>query len=121
VATEVITTDEFLAWYLALTEGEMEAVAHMVGLVEMAGVTLGSPYSSQIKGSEHALRELRKKGQPIRIIYAFDPKRQAVMIIGGDKTGDDRFYEVMVPQADKLFGRYLAEQAAGLHDKEEEK
>jgi hypothetical protein len=117
--TEVVTTDEFAEWYESLSDGEQEAAAHLVGLVELFGVSLRFPVSSAIEGSKYPLRELRKKGQPIRIIYAFDPKRQAVMIIGGDKTGDDRFYEVMVSKAEAIWQQYLAEQAAGLHDDED--
>jgi hypothetical protein len=119
VVTRVVTTDEFATWFAGLSGVEHSAVARLVGLLEAEGVNLGFPYSSSIKGSKHALRELRKKGQPIRLIYAFDPKRQAVMLIGGDKTGDDRFYKHMVPRAEKLWERYLAELAAGLHDEEE--
>lgn len=44
-----------------------------------------------------------------------DPRRQAVLLIAGDKTGDDRFYDKMVPVADDVFDAYLAEQAAGRH------
>src|SRR5260370_824591 len=70
---------------------------------EAKGVTLGYPHTSAIKGASVALRELRVQsgGKPIRILYAFDPKRQAVLILGGDKTGDDRFYAEMVPRAEK--------------------
>jgi len=51
------------------------------------------------------MRELRSqcKGQPLRTFYAFDPRRTAILLIGGDKTGDDRFYEVMVPLADRIY------------------
>lgn len=57
------------------------------------------------------MRELRVQsgGRPIRIFYAFDPRRQAILLIGGDKTGDNRFYERMVPIADDLYDVYLDE------------
>ncbi len=116
--TRIVTTDEFAAWFAGLSGAEHNAVARLVGLLEAEGVNLGFPYSSAIKGSKHAMRELRKKGQPLRLIYTFDPRRQAVMLIGGDKTGDDRFYKVMVPRAEKLWTRYLAELAAGLHEED---
>lgn len=45
-----------------------------------------------------------------RILYAFDPARAAVLLLGGDKTGDDRWYEFHVPRADALFADYLQEQ-----------
>ncbi len=108
---EVILTDEFLDWMRGLDGDERDAVHRLLDLLELAGTSLGFPYSSAIRGSKHALRELRKKGQPIRLIYAFDPKRQAVMLIGGDKTGDDRFYERVVPLAERIWKQYLAEQS----------
>jgi hypothetical protein len=57
------------------------------------------------------MRELRVQsgGRPLRVFYAFDPRRAAILLIGGDKTGDDRFYERMVPIADKLYDAYIAE------------
>ena len=75
-------------------------------------MSLPFPYSSSVFGSkfEH-MRELRvqSKGNPIRIFYAFDPKRSAILLIGGDKTGDNRFYERMIPIADKLYEDHLEE------------
>jgi hypothetical protein len=57
------------------------------------------------------MRELRSqcKGRPLRTFYVFDPRRAAVLLIGGDKTGDDRFYKVMIPKADKIYSDYLKE------------
>ncbi|WP_367998501.1 type II toxin-antitoxin system RelE/ParE family toxin [Rhodomicrobium lacus] len=56
------------------------------------------------------MRELRVQsgGKPLRVFYAFDPRRAAILLIGGDKTGDDRFYERMTPIADALYDEYLA-------------
>jgi len=57
------------------------------------------------------MRELRiqHRGRPYRVLYAFDPRRTAVLLIGGDKTGDDRWYEANVPLADRLFDEHLAD------------
>ncbi len=57
------------------------------------------------------MRELRvqSRGRPLRVIYAFDPRRTAILLIGGDKTGDDRFYRQMIPIADKLYDEYIME------------
>jgi hypothetical protein len=57
------------------------------------------------------MRELRiqHRGSPYRVLYAFDPRRAAVLLIGGDKTGNDRWYEEFVPQADKLYDVHLDE------------
>jgi hypothetical protein len=117
---EVVATDEFAAWYELLDDGDTEAVSRGVERLEQQGVALGHPYSSAIQGTKHPLRELRVQsgGRPLRVIYAFDPRRQAVLLIGGDKTGDDRFYEVYMPKAETIWEQYLREQEEGLHDKE---
>lgn len=107
--TEVIALDEFDDWFMGLDEKDAEAVARLVDLLELRGVSLGRPYSGTIKGSRHAMRELvvQSKGDPIRVFYAFDPQRNAVLLIGGHKAGKDRFYEENVPIADDLFDAYL--------------
>ncbi|SPF49016.1 conserved hypothetical protein [Candidatus Sulfopaludibacter sp. SbA4] len=57
------------------------------------------------------MRELRTQsaGKPLRTLYAFNPIRSAILWIGGDKTGDGRWYEKFVPIADRLFERHLLE------------
>jgi hypothetical protein len=65
-----------------------------------------------VTASRHAnKKELRtqSKGRPLRTFFAFDPRRHAILLIGGDKTGDDRFYERMIPLADRLYDQYLEE------------
>lgn len=108
---EVIALDEFIVWYQALDDNMAADVTAYVDLLAELGVKLGFPHSSAILGSRIALRELRVQsgGRPIRVFYCFDPKRQAVLLIGGDKTGDDRFYDTLVPRAEKLFDDYLKE------------
>lgn len=111
---EVIATDEFKEWYLSLNDQDAEAVEFVVGLLERQGVMLGYPYSSQLFDSKAALRELRAQsgGRPIRISYAFDPKRQAVLLVGGDKTGDDNFYRWFISESDKIWAQYLLESSS---------
>ena len=112
MACEVGYTDEFGAWWEGLTEAEQTDVAATVTLLEECGVRLGFPHSSGIKGSRHShMRELRVQsgGMPIRVFYAFDPVRSAILLIGGDKTGDGRFYEVFVPIADDLYDQHIEE------------
>ena len=57
------------------------------------------------------MRELRIQsgGRPLRVFYAFDPRRTVILLIGGDKTGDDRFYTEYVPRADNLYDEYIEE------------
>ena len=109
---EVEFTDEFEEWWDTLIEKEQDAVAFSVGLLRKMGVSLKFPHSSRVMQSKHSsMRELRSQcsGKPIRTFYAFDPKRTAILLIGGEKTGDDRFYDEMVPIADKIYDEYLIE------------
>lgn len=112
VAWDVEFTDEFGAWWETLTTEEQESVDFGVGLLIERGPTLPFPYSSQVKGSQFGeMRELRvqHQGSPYRVLYAFDPRRVALLLLGGDKTGDDGWYDRMVPVADKLFAEHLAD------------
>ena len=83
----------------------------MIGLLEELGPQLRHPYSSGIEGSKYShMRELRiqHRGKPYRILYAFDPKRAAILLIGGNKTGEDRWYKKFIPVADKLYKEHLS-------------
>jgi len=107
---EVEYTDEFEAWWGKLTENEQESITAYVHLLEAKGIALGSPHSSDIRGSKHGhMRELRIQhgGDPYRVFYAFDPRRSAMLLIGGCKVGNDRFYEEYVPQADRIYDAHL--------------
>ena len=57
------------------------------------------------------MKELRvqSNGRPFRILYAFDPNRRAIALVGGNKQSDSRFYKRMIPLADRLFDRHLEE------------
>ena len=105
-------TDEFGEWWNELSENEQEDFTSIVELLTEYGPRLSFPYSSGIKGSRYAhMRELRVQsgGKPLRGFYAFDPRRTAILLIGEDKPGDDRFYETMIPVADRLYDAYLTE------------
>ena len=91
-------------------EDRQDSVDVVVKLLEVRGPRLPFPFSSGIVGSRHGnLRELRiqHRGEPLRVFYAFDPRRAAILLIGGSKQGDGRFYERMIPVADKLFDDHL--------------
>lgn len=108
---EVEYTDEFGAWWQGLSTAEQESVDASVQLLEARGPNLGYPHSSGIARSRHLhLRELRvqHRGRPYRILYAFDPRRTAILLIGGDKTGNDRWYDEYVSIADRLYDEHLA-------------
>ena len=104
-------TDEFEIWWESLKDDEQVSVAATVALLETLGANLPFPHSSGINNSKHGhMRELRTQhdGRPFRTLYAFDTRRIAILLIGGDKTGDDRWYEKFVPVADSLYDEHIA-------------
>ena len=107
---EVEYTDELGAWWADLSEAEQESINYSVLLLADRGPNLGFPHSSGIETSKHAhMRELRvqHEGRPYRVLYAFDPRRSAILLLGGDKTGDVRWYETQVPIAGRLYGTHF--------------
>lgn len=106
----VVATDEYEAWYSALEPTEQAAVINVVTKLRVLGYELAAPHSSALEGTDFPLRELRpKQGRsPLRIVYAFDPARQAVLLIGGDKAGDPRFYRRMIATAEQIWREYLS-------------
>lgn len=109
---DVEYTEQFGQWWDGLTPSEQRSVTAGVGFLEENGPTLGFPHSSAVLSSRHRnMRELRVQsgGRPLRLFYAFDPRRTAILLIGGDKTGDDRFYVRFVSLADELYDEHLAE------------
>ncbi|HEY1944585.1 MAG TPA: type II toxin-antitoxin system RelE/ParE family toxin [Roseiarcus sp.] len=112
MAWSVEHTDEFGAWFAGLSESNQDDIVATGLLLIEQGPKLPFPYSSGINGSKHPhMRELRvqSSGRPIRVFYAFDPRRSAILLISGDKTGDGRFYERMIPIADALYDTYIDE------------
>ncbi|HEY7768419.1 type II toxin-antitoxin system RelE/ParE family toxin [Longimicrobium sp.] len=111
---EVEYTDEFGGWWDSLSEREQDSVARSVQLLEAAGPHLPFPHSSSVRGSRYShMRELRvqHEGRPYRVLYAFDPRRVAILLIGGDKTGDGRWYQRFIPVAEVLYDAHLEEVA----------
>ena len=107
---EVEYTDEFEKWWESLDEEEQESVTASVLLLEARGPMLSYPFTSGIAQSKHShMRELRIQhdGRPYRVLYAFDPRRVAILLIGDDKTGDNRWYDKYVPLADKIYDEHV--------------
>ena len=105
-------TNEFEEWWITLDASTQIAIDAFVRMLEERGPELPFPFSSGINGSRHRhMRELRvqHKGDPYRILYAFDPRRVAVLLLGGNKGGDDRWYEENIPKADQLYDELLQE------------
>jgi hypothetical protein len=109
---EVEYTEEFEKWWDTLSESEQESIAVSVSLLEIMGPNLPRPHSDTVKGSRFSnMKELRTQhaGEPYRTLYAFDPRRKAILLIGGNKVGDKNWYQKFIPLADKLYAEHLAE------------
>lgn len=110
---KIIQTNQFYEWFAHSEEVDddaRESIYAVVDVLKRTGPKLGRPYVDSLKESRHdnmkALR-VQSKGRPFRIFFAFDPHRQAVLLIGGNKSGDKRFYGRMIAVADALYEDYL--------------
>jgi hypothetical protein len=94
-----------------LAEEEQEAVTAAVNVLQRGGPSLGRPLVDTIKQSRHKnMKELIPPASDIRVLFAFDPRRAAILLIGGDKSGEwSTWYDRMVPVADDLFDEHLRE------------
>jgi hypothetical protein len=110
VTWDVEGTDEFAAWFAGLTDNEQVAVGRVDELLVEHGPVLPYPHSSGVTTSRHRhMRELRIQfeGWTYRVLYAFDARRTAILLLDGDKTGDERWYEVNVPRAGALYDDHV--------------
>jgi hypothetical protein len=110
---EVATTQVYRQWMARLSDEVKQAVATSALLIAQFGPRLKRPHADTLKGSKHAnMKELRvdEGGQVIRIAFAFDPTRRAVLLIGGSKQGvkSKRFYAQLIRRADALYDEYLS-------------
>jgi hypothetical protein len=109
---DVNFTDEFGEWWDSLTIEQQEDVDARVELLGRCGPALGRPTVDHVTGSAfHNMKELRCSSDGVlRILFTFDPRRQVILLVGGDKAGDwARWYESAVPEADGLYRRYLTD------------
>jgi hypothetical protein len=107
---EAIFDDECEEWLLGLDVQVRVAILQRVALLRERGPQLGRPYVDTVEGSRFPnMKELRVQvgGDPWRVLFAFDPIRRAVVLVGGNKRGDKRWYKVNVPIADRRFERHL--------------
>ena len=109
---EVEYTDEFYHWWRKLTEEQQEALDDRVMLLAEHGPAIKRPVVGEITSSRHRnMKELRvSKGGALRVLFAFDPRRHAILLLGGDKTGHwEDWYRWAVPAADDLYDIHLQE------------
>ena len=112
VVWDVEVTDQFLDWWTLLSDAQREALTVRVDLLSERGPDLGRPVIDRIHSSRHqTMKELRTaKGGALRVLFTFDPRRQAILLLGGDKSGAwNAWYQWAVPLADDLYDEYLEE------------
>jgi hypothetical protein len=108
----VATTDTFDGWFVELGEYSQAEIIAKVNLLKLSGPRLGRPHADTLKGSKHAnMKELRAdtKDEVLRIAFAFDPERAAILLVGGDKSGvgQKRFYKQLIAKADTLYDAHV--------------
>ena len=110
---EVEVTDQFRDWFESLDEADQEAVAVRVELLVRQGPSLKRPAVGEIKTSRFAprMKELRcGSSAALRVLFVFDPRRTAILLLGGSKAGAwAAWYQQAIPAADQLYEVYLEE------------
>jgi len=109
---DVEYTDEFESWWMTLTQPQQEALDDRIMLLAQNGPHLGRPVVGKIASSRHSnMKELRAAQEgSLRVLFAFDPRRHAILLLGGDKAGNwQRWYDWAIPLADLRYDTHLKE------------
>lgn len=112
-------TDVFVSWWNELTAVEQEAVAHDIEVLAAMGPHLGRPLVDTVSGSRFAnMKELRTRvgSSQFRVLFAFDRRRVGLLLLGGDKASDQRWYERHIPIADRILTAHLDDLAQATGD-----
>jgi hypothetical protein len=107
---EVFLDEEFDTWLDTLEDGLQDEIQAAIELLIRLGPNLHRPRVDSVKGSNFSnMKELRiqYRGDPWRILFAFDPLRSAILLVGGNKRGDKRWYDRNIPIADLRFRRHV--------------
>jgi hypothetical protein len=108
----VLIGDEFEPEFLALPNDVQDEILAMARLLQRSGPNLGRPHVDTLKDSKHAnMKEVRFDAADgvWRVAFAFDPRRRAILLVAGDKSGGSqkRFYRELIRKADKRFDAHL--------------
>jgi hypothetical protein len=112
-------TEVFTDWYDQLESAEKSELLAKIALLRQFGPQLRRPHADTLKGSKYRnMKELRAgtAASVLRVAFAFDPARSAILLVGGNKAGvnERRFYRQLLAQADALFGAFLLQ--SGIDD-----
>ncbi len=104
-------TKEAEDWFSELGDDDQLSVGQAIEALAVNGPVLGRPLADSVKGSRHHnMKELRPRGGHLRALFVFDPRRAAIILLGGDKTGNwIGWYRHSIPRADALYDEYLRE------------
>lgn len=108
---KIKTTDTFDRWFASLNDTDRVSVLAALLVLREKGPGLSRPYADTVRGSRYSnMKELRiqSRGDPIRAFFAFDPTRIGIVLCAGNKVGNEkRFYDEMLPVADREFTNWL--------------
>lgn len=108
---QIETTDTFDLWFDAQIDADRTSILATLMVLQERGPSLSRPYADTVNGSQHRnMKELRVQsaGQPIRVFFAFDPRRRGILLCAGNKTGNEkRFYAEMIPIADREYSAHI--------------
>jgi len=109
----IITSEAYDSWFKEQSDEEKAQIRSKAFLLEEYGPNLGRPHADTLKGSKKLknLKELRPltENHVFRIAYIFDPKRNGLLLIGGDKKGKNEkaFYKDLIKEAEQIYFEYL--------------
>jgi hypothetical protein len=107
---KILQTAEFKWWFSTLDSAAKEDIYSAIAVLKQEGPALGRPRVDTLQNTNYPnLKELRVQsvGRPYRIIFAFNPKRNGVLLIGGNKQGNKNFYKKIIPIAEKLYEEHI--------------
>lgn len=107
---QIEQTRTFEDWYFSLDDTDRENVLAALLMLKERGPMLPRPHADTVNGSQYRnMKELRiqSQGRPLRAFFAFDPRRTGIVLCAGDKTGNKRFYDDLIPVADREYAAHL--------------
>jgi len=106
----IVFDPDFRVWFYQQEQGFQDDAFAVLTVLAEFGPNLGRPRVDTLENSDFKnMKEIRiqYQGDPWRILFAFDPKRQSVLLVGGNKVGNKRWYKENIPIADKRYQKYL--------------
>lgn len=106
---EIVIHPTVSKWLDSLARSEYQKVVIALKVLQEQGPFLGRPFADQVKNSRFKnMKELRPRGKNLRLLFAFDPNRKAIILVAGDKTNNwIKWYEQNIPIADQRFSEHL--------------